>query len=122
MRISDWSSDVCSSDLLGKELREDVRLVRRQQAKRARMVAGLVERDQIDRVVVIELVDFPAGVLNRKVPSEQIDEQALPVLEHGFERTAIAGVTAPVDKANHDHGSVRWATIKSRRQRSAHVQ
>src|SRR3546814_4015259 len=90
MRISDWSSDVCSSDLLGKELREDVRLVRRQQAKRARMVAGLVERDQIDRVVVIELVDFPAGVLNRKVPSEQIDEQALPVLEHGFERTAIA--------------------------------
>src|SRR3546814_639456 len=80
---------------LREEARENVGLLRREQTQRADMVTGLIERDQVGRVIAVELVDFPAVLLDREIPSEKIDEQPFAVFEHGVKRTAQVGVTTP---------------------------
>src|SRR3546814_17373232 len=105
MRISDWSSDVCSSDLarhlhvaqLGIEFAENVRAPRVQQTRRSEMTSLPVSEDQITGMDVIELVDLEAPGEHRHVPADQIPEHAFSRLEPRGAHRILGHTPAPFE-------------------------
>src|SRR3546814_2766150 len=83
MLISDWSSDVCSSDL-----------------------------NQVDRLRIVELVDFIVVVDNRHRPSHKVDEQPLTVCEH--RRHADVSQRKTLQYVDHGLAPVWWEHQGSR--------
>src|SRR3546814_5095501 len=83
MRISDWSSDVCSSDLLDPAL-----------AERQRHIGGAVQDDvehRVERAVAQRLA--PGDEVAGGVVEQSVDRPVLPSgQEHGLDRLRIADV------------------------------
>src|SRR3546814_20143019 len=72
MRISDWSSDVCSSDLLGKHLGNIPfdRFVAETKLARNCLVRQVAAQSA-------QYMDFPIGHLNEHRPSEDVERRRL---------------------------------------------
>src|SRR3546814_18051726 len=104
MRISDWSSDVCSSDLqprafpdggtgryparaqMREYLAKHMRASGRHQPDRGLVLASRVRADDVDRLRPIELVALKTTIDHRPNPDEQVDEQALATGQHDHEK------------------------------------
>src|SRR3546814_2362898 len=88
MRISDWSSDVCSSDLVDRRDHRDqvAYLVRMQRRIAQRERAALADAEQVDRVQVVRVAQVVDGAA----------EEAFDVVLQGEEPVGAVGV-APVD-------------------------
>src|SRR3546814_8148949 len=67
MRISDWSSDVCSSDLAGEA--QNFGMVARVDQSRRRIVAAIVERDRLA---------FAAAPMRDEKARDPLGKSALP--------------------------------------------
>ena len=76
------------------------------------MPALVIDRDDIDGLRPVELIDLVAAIDHRDVPVEEIDELELPVGEHGLQRPALAGRQVIFDDA--DHGPTPVAGTASR--------
>src|SRR3546814_4225904 len=112
MRISDWSSDVCSSDLLIADLRSEFRALRIRKACRAheleaslgsgRLLIRVIDREQgRDRAWHPELVDIRiANQANRvpwRPPGRQVSD----------------GIAAEVETIGHHFADFRRAILES---------
>src|SRR3546814_13011977 len=62
MRISDWSSDVCSSDLAGRQVRRAVAHRRELEGRRRRGAGHGGDRGLVERLVGVVDGDLPAAV------------------------------------------------------------
>src|SRR3546814_11581788 len=105
MRISDWSSDVCSSDLLG-----------RVEARRGRaVVEGVAEADDpLDAVAgddVLQLVEGRRGVVGRQELAAGGEGGRLLEVQVGHRREAALGP----DKRTRDVGLQRDAVRSEER-------
>ena len=63
----------------------------------------LVRNDQVNRVRVVELVDIIRAVDHRDVPTEQVNEEAFAVCEHGLQQWSVGGRPMVVDDVDHRH-------------------
>src|SRR5574338_1020577 len=77
---------------LGIERPEDMRPAGAEQARRAEMLAVARGDNQIDRLLIVELVELEAPVDDRHVPFEQVDEDLLARLEHRAEAAILERV------------------------------
>src|SRR3546814_6820927 len=67
MRISDWSSDVCSSNLVGRQAAEHLQRQRGTRIRRQQRMAGDEhETQQIVANVIVE-IDFDAGLYREQL-------------------------------------------------------
>src|SRR3546814_20375640 len=96
MRISDWSSDVCSSDLLGDQLLQARFLLRQPLAQRGELFvqAAVLER------LPLGVADLPLGLDCRvllglfRLPRKVLQMIADPVAHVGTAPAVLAGVAA----------------------------
>ena len=65
------------------------------------MTAVIVGDDKIDRIGIVELVDFIRVVDDGNVPTEKVDEQSFAVSEHGLQQRPMLGRAMIVDYMNH---------------------
>jgi hypothetical protein len=66
------------------------------------MIAFLVGDDDIDCMLIVELVELEAAVEHRNVPFQEVDEDALAVLEHCSKSPVAARlVTSALDDDRH---------------------
>src|SRR3546814_8250019 len=121
MRISDWSSDVCSSDLIEEE--HHPRLVRiadlrklleefRQQPEQE----GGVEGRRQDQLVGSQDVDRPAPVA---VAAQEVRQRQLRLTEEGLGTLLVQGQQATLDRAHRSTADVA-VDRKSTRLNSSH--
>ena len=80
---------------------EQMRPGRGQQPHRRQMTAGAIGGDDIGGIGVVEAVDLKPVVNDGQIPVEQVDEQPLAVLEHGFEQRLIGRRAEPFDDMDH---------------------
>lgn len=62
----------------------------------------------IDGIGGIELVDLIMPVDNRHIPSEQIDEQALAISEHGAQQGLTPSCDGVIDDMDHGNAPALW--------------
>src|SRR3546814_15035907 len=115
MRISDWSSDVCSSDLRAQRDRRDVDALSRRAIgqpvpieQRERRVAA--ETAQIDRRAAADIdairprdIEADAGLLT---PTEALRDRAYDFAERRLARIAAIVLTEHDDRRRQDRKSV----------------
>src|SRR3546814_6270597 len=135
MRISDWSSDVCSSDLLDlREVAAQLRLgcdqrqlVDLQQRDLARAVLGALPAQlQADRSACAGDQDAAATqpaadrlpVRRYRLPPEQVLDRDF--LQFARQRTAFEQVVEPRDGAERQAGALAGLDRKSTRLNSSH--
>src|SRR3546814_7269569 len=73
-----------------KQRTQHMRLAGREQAQRRFVLAVIVRRNQIDGMGVVELVDLILSVDHRHIPTEQVDEEAFAISEHGLKQGLAA--------------------------------
>src|SRR3546814_6823091 len=79
MRISDWSSDVCSSDLLDELLRGHSRT--QAEALRARLIEASAPAALVERIVALSALDGAVGIADLSASLGRThDEMAPPLL------------------------------------------
>jgi hypothetical protein len=61
--------------------------------------------EQVDRIIIIELIDLEPATLSRQTPSEPIYEHLLPVMVHLHERRGKAEATFRKNQINHASAS-----------------
>ncbi len=79
------------------------------------MPAVVVRDDQVERIGVVELVDFVLIIHHRHVPAEKIDEETLAVGEHGSKQALPLRGLRMVDDV--DHGLLPSAWPEQKKQR-----
>src|SRR3546814_9284284 len=96
MRISDWSSDVCSSDLDLRKLLEEFRQQPEQE--------GGVEGRRQDQLVGSQDVDRPAPVA---VAAQEVRQRQRRLTEEGLGTLLVQGQQATLDRAHRSTADVR---------------
>lgn len=90
-----------------KEQTEHMWLGSREQPYRCLMLALWISIDHVASVGIVELVDFILAGDDGHVASEEIDEQALAVGEHGSEQRLVFRGDMTVDHVDHGDTLVR---------------
>lgn len=85
-----------------KDVPQQMRLPTGQHAQRRFVARRIVDRDEIDCVGRVELVNLEPTVDDRNVPVEEVDELRLAVGEHGLERECVCARRMVLD--GQDHG------------------
>src|SRR3546814_8950548 len=75
MRISDWSSDVCSSDLLDELLRGHSRT--QAEALRARLIEASAPAALVERIVALSALDGAVGIADLRSEEHTSELQSL---------------------------------------------
>ena len=66
----------------------------------------LIADDQIGRVGIVEMIDLEPVGEHRQVPFQEIDEDALPRLEHRAHRLMLERPIGGIDNKQHGFASV----------------
>src|SRR3546814_8468812 len=105
MRISDWSSDVCASDLAGSEGDKMRILTLSQQgieSRDQRLLSGQVERDEARKFLRVDGADGCQRAQHGRIENQNI--KRIPAFRHSACKAADA---IPIGQAKRDRKSTR---------------